>query len=161
MNITTAWPVIRKHFNRSFRSNFHVSVASVNEHGQPTVTPIGSLFLNEKQTGFYFEKFPSKLPAHAQVNKNICVLAVNSNTRFWLISLFKKKFKSHPAIKLYGTLGARRQATEKEIKRLNRRMKATKGLRGNTYLWGKMETIREINFSKAEKINLGEMTEHL
>ncbi|MCB0538586.1 MAG: hypothetical protein KDE33_13780, partial [Bacteroidetes bacterium] len=67
-------------------------------------------------------------------------------------------FTDFPAIKLYGELGKRRKATEKEINRLNRRMKTTKGLKGNTYLWGKMEFVREIKFTKAEKINLGKMT---
>jgi hypothetical protein len=40
-------------------------------------------------------------------------------------------------------------------------MKLTKGLKGNTYLWGKMEFVRVIQFAKAEKINLGKMTEQL
>ena len=47
------------------------------------------------------------------------------------------KFKRHPAIKLYGQLGERRKASEKEIKHLDRKIKATKGLKGNAYLWGK------------------------
>ncbi len=161
MNIETEWNKIRKHFNISFRSNFYVSIASVDFENNPTVTPIGSLFLNDNQTGFYFEKFPSKLPIHVKSNKNICALGVNSGTLFWLKSLFKGKFENYPAIKLYGELGEIRQATEKEIDRLNRRMKTTKGLRGNSYLWGKMEFIREINFTKAEKINLGKMTNEL
>ena len=80
---------------------------------------------------------------------------------FWLKSLLNGKFRSYPAIKLYGELGERRKATEKETSRLNRRMKTTKGLKGNKYLWGKMEFVREINFTKAEKINLGEMTKEL
>jgi len=40
-------------------------------------------------------------------------------------------------------------------------MKATNGLKGNTYLWEKMEFVREIKFTKAEKINLGKMTAEL
>ena len=40
-------------------------------------------------------------------------------------------------------------------------MKATKVLKGNAYLWGNMEYVREIFFTKAEKINLGEITNHL
>ncbi len=36
--------------------------------------------------------------------------------------------------------------------------KITRGLKGNTYLWKKMEFVREIRFTKAEKINLGRMT---
>lgn len=137
MDIKTDWANIRKHFNKSFKSNFHVSIASVDSDNNPTVTPIGSLFLNDNQSGFYFEKYPSKLPIHAKMNPNICALGVNSSTIFWLKSLFKGKFSNYPAIKLYGHLGQRRKATESETNRLNRRMKRTKGLKGNSYLWEK------------------------
>jgi len=161
MDIQTNWFEIKKHFNKSFRTNFHVSFASVDKENNPTVTPIGSLFLNNNQTGFYFEKYPTKLPENSGDNNNICILAVNSSTLFWLTSLFKGKFKRYPAIKLYGQLGVKRNATDTEIKRLNARMKATKWLKGNHYLWGKMEIVREVKFTKAEKINLGKMTEAL
>jgi len=158
MDITQDWKKIRTHFNKSFSSNFHISVASVDAENNPTVTPIGSLFLNDNQTGFYFEKFTKKLPLHAKTNNNVCLLGVNSSRFFWLGALFKEKFSDYPGVKLYGELGERRLATEKETKRLNRRMRMTKGLKGNTYLWGKMEYVRDINFTKAEKINLGKMT---
>ncbi len=161
MDLITDWNKIRKHFNKSFSSNFYVSVASVDSENNPTITPIGSMFLNDNQTGFYFEKFPSKLPKHAKENPNVCLLGVNSGRLFWVKSLFKGNFSNYPAIKLYGKLGEKRKATEKEIYRLNKRMKVTNGLRGNTYLWKKMEYIREIKFIKAEKINLGEMTKDL
>ncbi len=161
MDIQTNWTEIRKHFNKSFKTNFHVSIASIDKDDKPTVTPIGSLFLNSNQTGFYFEKFPTKLPENSKDHKNICILGVNSSTVFWLTALFKGKFESHPAIKLYGQLGDRRKASEIEIKRLNSRMRITKWLKGNDYLWGNMENIREITFTKAEKINLGKMTETL
>ena len=161
MDIKSNWKEIRKHFNRSFKTNFHVSIASVDRDNNPTVTPIGSLFLKNNQTGFYFEKYPTRLPVDAENNHNICVLAVNSNIWFWLKSLFIGEFKNYPAIKLYGQLGDKRKATDIEIKRLNSRMKSTKGFKGNSYLWGKMEYVREISFTRAEKINLGEMTEKL
>ena len=161
MDITSDWSNIGKHFNNSFRTNFHVSIASVDQNNNPSVTPIGSLFLNQNQTGFYFEKYPSKLPEHAKINKNICILSVNSGKLFWLKALFKKRFNSYPAIKLYGQLGERRKATQIEIKRLNRRMRPTKGLKGNTYLWSDMPFVRDIVFIKAEKINLGEMTQYI
>ena len=159
MDIITNWADIRKHFNKSFRTNFHVSIASVDKDNNPTVTPIGSLFLNKNQTGFYFEKFPTKLPKNSETNRQICVLGVNSSIIFWLTSLFTEQFKSYPAIKLYGQLGERRKATDNEKKRLNSRMRMTKWLKGNNYLWGHMEIVREIKFTKAEKINLGKMTE--
>ena len=161
MDIKTNWNTIREHFNRSFSSSFHVSVGSVDKDNNPTVTPIGTIFLNDNQTGFYFEKFPSKLPKHAKYNPKICLLGVNSSRFFWLKSLFKKQFTTYPAIKLYGELGKKRKASEKEIKRLNRRMKMTNGLKGNSYLWKNMKFIREVQFTKAEKINLGEMTQKL
>ena len=42
MELKTNWLEIRKHFNKSFRTNFHVSIASVDKDSNPTVTPIGS-----------------------------------------------------------------------------------------------------------------------
>ena len=161
MDIVNDWKEIKEHFNKSFYSSFHVAIASVDKDNKPTVTPIGSLFLNNNQTGFYFEKFPTTLRENSKANRNICVLAVNSNTWFWLISLFRGRFNSYPAIKMYGQLGVRRKATDKEIQRLNARMKTTKWLKGNDYLWGKMDFIREIAFTSAEKINLGKMTGNL
>ncbi len=161
MEIKTDWKEIRFHFNKCFRSNFHVAIASVDSENNPTVTPIGSLFLNNNQTGFYFEKYPEKLALHSKTNRNVCVLAVNSGRWFWIKSLFKGNFKSYPALKLYGELGEKREATGKEIKRLNRRMKASKGMKGNTYLWATMQFVRDITFTKVEKINLGEMTKDL
>ena len=161
MDIKTNWEIIRLHFNKSFRSNFYVSIASVDSENNPTVTPIGSLFLKNDQTGFYFEKYPSKLPVHAKTNRNICVLAVNSTMWFWIKSLFKGKFNNYPAIILYGELGQKREAKEIEIRRLNRRMKTTRGMKGSKYLWGDMKFVRDITFTKGRKINLGEMTKDL
>ena len=161
MDLNGDWEKIRKHFNKSFRSNLHVSVASVDSENNPTVTPIGSLFLNKNQTGFYFEKYPSRLPVHARNVKKICVLAVNSSRWFWLKSLFIGEFKNYPAVKLYGELGHRRLATPVEINRLKRRMRTTRGMKGNRYLWGDMAHVRDITFHRAEKINLGKMTHEL
>ena len=161
MDIIKNWPQIRKHFNKSFRTNFHVAIASVNKKNLPNVTPIGSLFLNRDQSGFYFEKYPKTLPDNAEYNKNICILGVNSNMWFWLRSLFKGKFNSFPAVKLNGELGERRKATENEIKRLKRRMKTTRILKGNSYLWGNMHFVRDIKFTDTKITQLGKMTENL
>lgn len=160
MNIITDWKKIRAHFNKSFKSSLHVSIASVDKNNSPTVTPIGTLFLNDDQTGYYFEKFPSKLPVHAKNNKKICVLGVHSNRFYWIKSLFFTRFASPPAMKLYGELGVKRKATKKEISRLNRRMKWTNGLKGNTYLWKNMDDVRVVSFTSIELINLGKMTEN-
>ncbi len=50
MKLKNDWNKIRKHFNLSFRSDFYVSIASVDSKSNPTVTPIGSLFLNDERT---------------------------------------------------------------------------------------------------------------
>lgn len=159
MDLKADWKIIRKHFNKSFRQNLFIPIASVDSDNNPTATPIGSLFLIYDQTGFYFEKFPTKLPLHAKTNKNMCALAINSSKWFWLKSIFKGKFKTNPGIKLYGQLGELRKASKKELSRLNRRMKSTKGLRGNTCLWKNMDYVRDVYFNKVEMINLGEMTD--
>jgi len=136
MTLSANWPQIRKLVNNTFRRQFYVAIASIDAEGKPTNTPIGSLFLNADQTGFYFEKFPTKLPKNAVENPNICILAVNSNRWFWLKALFKTKFDSAPGIKLYGTLGARRKATKIEISRLNKRIRVTKRLKGEHLFMG-------------------------
>lgn len=162
MDLKKDWSSIRKHFNRVAGSSLHVAIASVDTENYPTVTPIGSFFLNKDQTGFYFEKFATKLPLHAKHNKHICILGVNSSLWFWLKSLFQGQFKYYPAIKLYGTLGIKRKATAKEMGRFQKRTQLTKSLKGHAYLWGAdMVYIREINFVKGEQINLGKMTQHL
>ncbi len=161
MDIKENWKLIKKHFNNSFKTSLSISIATVNKDNIPTITPIGTLFLNKNQTGFYFEKFPKKIPENFKTNKNVCVLGVNSSKWFWIKALYKLRFSSHPAIRLYGELGERRKATDIEISRLNRRMRTTKGLKGNKYLWGKMEYVRDIRFTKAEGINIGKMSENL
>ncbi|MCF7826256.1 MAG: pyridoxamine 5'-phosphate oxidase family protein [Candidatus Marinimicrobia bacterium] len=161
LDLITDWKKIRNHFNHSFSSNFHCSVASVDDSGQPLNTPVGSLFLNSDQSGFYFEKYPTKLPKYAKTNPGICILAVNSGTLFWLKSLLRIKFDTYPGVRLYGTLGESRPASEIEARRLRRRMRMTVWLKGNKYLWGDMEKVREIKFTSAEMIHLGEMTKHL
>ncbi|CAL2101567.1 Pyridoxamine 5'-phosphate oxidase family protein [Tenacibaculum sp. 190130A14a] len=162
MDIKKNWKIIRRHVTASFKTSLHVSIATVSKDNTPLVTSIGTLFLNKDQTGFYFEKFSSKLTSNVEVNNQVCVLAVNSSRWFWIKSLYKNKFEKHPALKLYGELGLQRKASDQELSRLERRMKLLKGLKGHTYLWGKgMDTVREIRFNKVEKMKLGIMTAEL
>ncbi|NND79830.1 MAG: pyridoxamine 5'-phosphate oxidase family protein [Arenibacter sp.] len=161
MDLIENWTAIRKHFSHSFGSSLHVSIASVDANNAPTVTPVGTVFLNKDQTGFYFEKFVSTLPKHVAHNNQICILAVNSGKFFWLKSLFKARFDAYPAYRLYGTLGQRREATQAEIRALERRMKLTRSLKGHKYLWNDMTKVREIRFNRGEQINIGKMTQKL
>ena len=157
MDIIKDWKTIREHVKECVRTSLHVSIAAVNKNNVPTITPIGTLFLNNNQTGFYFEKFSSGLTSNVEKNNMVCVLAVNSGTFFWLKSLFYGQFKKHPALKLYGELGQKRKATAAERHALSRRMRFTKSLKGNQYLWNDMQFVREIHFNDVESMKLGKM----
>lgn len=162
MDLKKDWARIRAHFNKSMSTSFHVSIGSVNQDNQPTVTPVGTFFLNGNQTGFYFEVYATKLPQNATTNPNVCILGVNSSAWLWFKSVLTGRFKYYPAVKLYGKLGVKRKATAIEVSRFNKRMKALKWSKGYKILWGKnMEYVREITINKAEKINLKEMTKSL
>lgn len=159
MDLILNWKGIQDHFNRSFKSSLHVSIASVKTNGEPSTTPIGSFFLTDNQKAFYFEKFTTSLSQNE--NSKVCILGVNSSKSYWLKSLIRIKFDTHPAIKLYGTLGEKRKATDSEIALLEERMKNTRFAKGNHYLWGDMKEVREVHIERAEKINIGKMTEQL
>ena len=161
IDIYTNWSKVKTHFKKCIGRNMHIAIASVDENNIPTVTPIGSLFLNNDQTGFYFEKFATKLNKNSKTNKNICILAVNNRKWFWLTSLFKGEFSLYPAVKLYGELGEKRDASPKEFRAFQRRVRSTRRLKGHQYLWKDMSQVREIKFTKGEKINLGNMTKKL
>ncbi len=157
MHLINNWERIRTHFKKSFSTNLHVTISSVNADHQPTTSVIGSFFLNKDQTGFYFEEFTTKLPTNAKANKNVCVVAVNSSKRFWIKSLFKGKFIADPAIRLYGILGEKRKATKSEKRALERRVRYTRRLKGHQILWTSMDHVREIKFTKAEQMKVGTM----
>ena len=161
MQLKEDWKDIKKLFNRSFNSSFHYAFATVNEKGEPHVTPIGSLVLREPGHGIYFEEFPRQLSLNFQHNKEVCVLAVNSGRWFWIKSLFIGRFASPPAIRLYGVVGEVREATETEVKLWHRRIRWTRGSNGYALMWKNMKMVRDINFSRVEPVNIGVMTQGL
>lgn len=157
MDLIKDWKVIKKHISKSFRTSMHVSIASISNEGLPSVRPIGTLFLNDNQTGFYFEKYTSGLSQKTKENNKVCVLAVNSSKVFWIKSLFRGSFKKHPALKIYGEIGQKRKASKTELYALKRRMRNTKSLKGHKYLWEDMNFVRELTFTKVEVMKLGKM----
>ncbi len=161
MEIKTNWPEIKRIFKRSFRSSLHYAIATVGENGEPHITPIGSLILGKPGQGIYFEEFPHKLPRNLQTNQTVCVLAVDSGISFWLRSLLGGKFVSPPGIRLYGIAGELREATEKEIELWQRRVRRVRFTKGHTMMWKKMRMVREITFTRAEPVQMGEMTKGL
>lgn len=161
MEIEGNWSEIKKIFRRSFRSSFHYAIATVNEDSTPHITPIGSLVLSESGKGFYFEKFPRQLSENLERNQQVCVMAVDSGVGFWLRSLLGGKFTNPPGIRLYGTAGKLRPATEAEIARWQRRVRQVRFTKGHKMMWREMRIVREIEFTHAELIEIGEMTNNL
>ena len=137
------WEEIRTLFKDAFKSSFYFSFATVDDQGNPHVTPIGSLFLRKDFTGFYLERFLSKLPKNLKKNQHVCILAANSSRGFWLKSLFKGKFTTFPAIRLYGQIGEKRQATEEEIALFRKRIKPLRRFKGYNLLWGDFKYARD------------------
>ena len=161
MDIHENWADVKAIFKASYKTSFHYAVATVNENGEPHVTPIGSLMLGEPGFGFYFEKFTRQLPRNLDNNKQVCILAVNSSQWFWLKSLFGGRFASFPAIRLYGTAGEARPADEREIALWRNQVKQVKFTKGHALMWGEMTRVREIAFTRIEPVHIGEMTHGL
>ena len=85
-------------------------------------------------------------------------MSVNSDKLFWLKSLLFGGFSKPPAIRLYGKLGNRRKATEKEIKLWQKRVKSVSFTKGHKLMWVNMKTVRELSFDQVEPVQMGEIT---
>ena len=158
MDLISNWKEVKTLFKKSFKSSFHFAIATVTEKGEPHVTPIGSLILGKPGHGIYFEKFPQHLPHNLGINKQICVLAVNSSRWFWFKSLLRGKFTSPPAVRLHGVVGDLREATDTEIALWQKRVKSVGFSKGHAMIWRGMSMVRDIEFTRIEPVQLGEMT---
>jgi len=158
MDVNANWDEIRHLFRDSFSSSFHFSIATVSKSGEPHVTPIGSLILGEPGRGIYFERFPKGLPRNLEHKQQVCVLAVNSGRWFWLRSLIRGRFARPPAIRLYGVVGERRDATDREIALWQKRVKRVRWTRGHALIWKGMSKVRDITFTGVEPVRIGPMT---
>ncbi|MBI5483508.1 MAG: pyridoxamine 5'-phosphate oxidase family protein [Deltaproteobacteria bacterium] len=158
MNIESNWKSIRRIFKQAFRSSLHYAMATVTPEGLPHVTPIGSLLLREPGHAIYFEEFTLNMPHNLENNKNVCVLAVRSGLLFWLSALIRGGFNSPPGIRLHGTVGPPRPATDGEIALWQHRVRRLRGTRGYETMWANMGTVRDVKFTSADSIHMAEMT---
>ena len=153
------WPAMKRLFWDSFLSSLHFAIASVNANGEPHVSPIGSLILREPGVGIFFEKFTTGLPRNLKTNNKVCVLAVNTGRLFWLRSLIAGRFASPPGVRMNGTVGEARKATDEEIRLFQRRVQIASLTKGHRLLWSDMTTVREIHFTSIEPLRLGRMSQ--
>lgn len=158
MNIEAHWKTIRSICKQAFRSSLHYAMATVTPEGLPHVTPIGSLLLREPGHAIYFEEFTQNMPHNLENNRNVCVLAVRSGLLFWLCALFRGGFDSPPGIRLHGTVGPPRPATDGEMALWRHRVRRLRATKGYEIMWSKMCTVRDVKFTSADAIHMGEMT---
>ncbi len=160
-SIEEAWPEIRRVVLRGQASSLHCSIASVGERSVPTVTPIGTVFLGEYPSGFFFDRYTSALGKNIDANGKICLLAVNSSKAFWLHSFLLGRFTEPPGVRLYGTAGPLREATSAELSQIAKRVRSTKWLKGSRLIWSSFTHVRNLRFTSFRPVTYPSMTEHL
>ena len=158
MEIENHWDTVRHVFQEAFKTSQHYAFATTNEDGTPHITPIGSLILRSNKAGFFFEEFPDKMPKNFKYNKRVCVLAINAGKLYWFKSLLKGRFANPPGVRLMGTVGEKRKATEAEIAAWQKRVRFAKGFKGYNLLWKNMNWVRDIQFDSFEPVQVGKMT---
>ncbi len=158
MDIIKNWENIQRLFKKALSSSGHYAIATVTPEGLPHITPIGSLIFLEPGHAFYFEEYPKNLPHNLEENPNVCILAANSGFFFMLTSMIRGRFNSPCAIRLYGTAGPRRVATDREIDLWMKKVKVFKRTKGYKIVWDNMHVVRDLKFTDARCVYFGEMT---
>ena len=150
--------LFKKTIKPLFSQAVFCSLATVNAEGIPHVTPIGSVVLNNKNHGWFFQKFTKNIPKNIDHCPYATVMAVNDGKWFWLMSLLKGQFKSPPAMRLLVRLGELRPATVAEAQKFKRRVSLFKHTKGYAMMWQDMAQIREFDIIEYKPIYIGKMT---
>ncbi len=155
MEITAAdWETIRTVFCKGFATGFHFAAATVGEDGFPQVTPIGSFVLGEVGRAFYTESYALGLGRRLERDPRICVMALNTSRWELLKALWRGEARQPFGVRLFGTAGARREATAEELEAFSRRVRPLRFLRGHGLVWGKMRMVREVRFHTFEPVRI-------
>ncbi|MVU80564.1 pyridoxamine 5'-phosphate oxidase family protein [Nocardia sp. ET3-3] len=139
----------------------HCAIASVDADGSPNVTPIGTVFLRDDASGFYFDEYTEALARNLDSDPRVCLMAVNSNPLFWLRSLVTARFPSAPGVRLYGTVGPKRPATDEEMRQVRARVRNLVRLKGGKLLWSDFSQVRDLTFTDYRPVRYPHMMSHL
>ncbi|MGN2638898.1 pyridoxamine 5'-phosphate oxidase family protein [Nocardia takedensis] len=160
-DIQARWRDIRQILRRGGRSTGHFAIASVGGDGVPNLTPVGTVFFRDDCTGFYFDQYTCGLAHNVEVDPRVCLMAVDSGSWYWLRSLLVGRFAAAPGVRLYGTVGALRPATDLELAQVRRRVRALRLLVGGRRLWSDFHQVRDITFTSARLVRYPVMMAHL
>ncbi len=161
MDIGNNWEYIKEVVERGQRSTIYCSIASINSDGTPNITPIGTVFLRNDKTGYFFDHYTTSLAENLDGDPRLCLSAVDAGKLFWLRSFLKGRFISPPGVRLYGEASPLREATPEEIKLIEARVRPTKWLKGSRLLWTNFTHVRDIEFTQYRPITYPVMMDGL
>ena len=141
------WTAIKEIVGRAKKSALHCAIASTDADGAPHITPVGTVFLRDDRTGFYFDQYTSALARNADRDPRVCVMAVDTGRLFWLRSLLTGRFVAPPAVRLYGIVSALRNSTSSELEQVQQSVRVTQRLKGGKMLWSDFSRVRDITFN--------------
>ena len=160
-DLKTNWPGIVRHFEKSILTSRFYTFATVNPDGSAHATPIASLVLNDDCNGYFSDVFQGRMIENIKADQRVCILAVRMGFGFWLKALVSGRYDAWPGIRLYGTVGAPRQARPGEIERWRKRVNRFKRLKGYALLWKYVDRVRDIRFTHHAPLQMGAMTRQL
>ncbi|ESK56060.1 pyridoxamine 5'-phosphate oxidase family protein [Acinetobacter tjernbergiae] len=167
------WKNIQQVFKAAQKASLHSSIATVDQFGQPSITPIGTVFLNTDQTGYFFDTFTEKLRTNLDQNSKACIQAINSSKWFWLSSLIQGSFTDFPGVRLQGSftdfpgvrlyveIGDLRLASREERFAIDRRIQPLQWTKGSQLIWSEFTHVRDIKINEFRWIKYPKMMEHL
>ncbi|MCJ8320493.1 MAG: hypothetical protein MJK12_12720, partial [Colwellia sp.] len=138
---------------------FYCSLSVISKEGHPHISPIGSVYLTNEESGYFIEMFTKSFGD--QVDNKACIMAVNTSPVFWLKSLFSGKFATPPATRLLVTIKERRKISEEETAHFRKRVKLFRRLNGYKHMWSSARYVRPFTVDKVIPVSIGKMTKHL
>ena len=141
------------------KSSFYCSLSIISKEGHPHTSPIGSVYLQNEENGYFIEMFTKSYGD--QAGNKACIMAVNTSLIFWLKSLFSGKFATPPATRLLVTINERRKISEKERAHFQKKVKPFRKLKGYKHMWSSGQYVRTFTVDKVIPVSIGKMTRHL